>query len=493
MPLSIMKTRNRETLVLAAAAALSLAVYLAASAATTGTGFPLDDAWIHQTYARNFARGLGWSFYPGQPSAGLTAPLWALLLAAGHTFKIGPFILTFTLGWLCLWALSQIAVKLTHTLVPEQPRWGLAAGLLVCIEWHLVWATASGMETLLFSLVVTLTLAWLVWANNMEDHTWLVLGVLAGGSAWLRPEGITLLAPLLLVWLCKKRRWQAVGALLLGFAAAFLPYLAFNCWLAGAWWPNTFYAKQAEYAILRDQPLIARLLSVVSLPLVGAGALLLPGFFFQAWKAVREKRWPVIAAYLWVVGYTCLYAIRLPVTYQHGRYIIPAMPLFFLLGLAGTAALVKPQSGVLWLRILSRAGLASLVLVSALFWGLGARAYARDVAVINTEMVATAHWIKEHSQATDLIAAHDIGALGYFAERPLLDLAGLVSPDVIPIIRDERALAVYLDEQAPLYLMTFPGWYPQLTAGKEAAFSTKGVYSPRLGGENMAAYLWVSP
>jgi len=30
----------------------------------------------------------------------------------------------------------------------------------------------------------------------------------------------------------------------------------------------------------------------------------------------------------------------------------------------------------------------------------------------------------------DLIAAHDIGAIGYFAPRPILDLAGLISPDV---------------------------------------------------------------
>ena len=124
---------------------------------------------------------------------------------------------------------------------------------------------------------------------------------------------------------------------------------------------------------------------------------------------------------------------------------------------------------------------------------MGAQAYARDVAVINTEMVSTARWISENSAPEELIAAHDIGALGYFAQRPLLDLAGLISPDVIPFIRDEAALANYLDQKEPVYLVTFPGWYPQLTEGRTPVFSTEGKFSPTLGGENMAVYLWETP
>lgn len=489
----MMKTKTRQTLILAAVATLSMIVFLAAAAMTTGIGFPLDDAWIHQTYARNLMRGSGWSFYPGQPSAGLTAPLWALLLAPGHLLELGPYTLTFTLGWACLWGLSLTAAKITSTLVPNRPKWSLAAGLLVCVEWHLVWAAASGMETLLFSVFTTITLAWTIWAEELDKRYWPVLGALAGGSAWLRPEGITLLAPLLLVWLSGKRRWQSGGALLIGFAATFLPYLIFNRWLAGSWWPNTFYAKQAEYAILRQQPLFTRLIDEFSLPLIGAGALLLPGFLYQAWQAIKGKRWPQIAIFLWVLGYMSLYAIRLPVTYQHGRYVIPAMPLFFLLGLAGTANLAKPWSNDTLPRLFSRVWLVSLVAVAILFWGLGAQAYSQDVAVINTEMVAAARWVAEHSSPDDLIAAHDIGALGYHAERPLLDLAGLVSPDVIPFIRDETALATYLDEYKPQFLMTFPGWYPELTADREPVFTTSGMFSAGLGGENMTVYSWETP
>ncbi len=57
-------------------------------------GFPLDDAWIHQTYARNLALLAEWAFIPGQLSAGSTSPLWTILLAPGTwiglALTIGP-------------------------------------------------------------------------------------------------------------------------------------------------------------------------------------------------------------------------------------------------------------------------------------------------------------------------------------------------------------------------------------------------------------------
>jgi len=169
------------------------------------------------------------------------------------------------------------------------------------------------------------------------------------------------------------------------------------------------------------------------------------------------------------------------------------MPVLFIFGLVGTAEIAVPKSTQTVKRLLSRAWLVSLAVVCLLFWGLGARAYAQDVAIINTEMVATAMWVADHTQPDDLIAAHDIGALGYFGGRPLLDLAGLVSPEVIPFIRDEGKLAVYLDQHQPAYLVTFPGWYPDLTAKAELVFTTGATFSPESGGENMAVYLWGKP
>jgi hypothetical protein len=121
---------------------------------------------------------------------------------------------------------------------------------------------------------------------------------------------------------------------------------------------------------------------------------------------------------------------------------------------------------------------------------LGLRGYAMDVAVIETEMVSTAHWVAENTEPGSLIGAHDIGALGYYGERQLIDLAGLVSPAVIPFIRDETRLGSYLDEQSADYLVTFPSWYPDLVMKGRLVFQTDQLFSPSMGGENMAVYRW---
>ncbi len=89
-----------------------------------------------------------------------------------------------------------------------------------------------------------------------------------------------------------------------------------------------------------------------------------------------------------------------------------------------------------------------------------------------------------------MIAAHDIGALGYFGGRPILDLAGLVNPEVIPFIRDQGELQTYLDARGADYLMTFPDWYPDLIEGLTPIYQSGAPFSPELGGENMAVYRW---
>lgn len=485
--------RSPQTWRIAGLGLLSLGGYLLASRLKVGLGFPLDDAWIHQTYARNLAQLGQWAFIPDQPSAGSTAPLWSAFLAVGHRLGLGPYVWTYLLGWVCLVGLALTGMRLYQAWRPYAGRSVGWVGVFLVLEWRLVWAAGSGMETLLFAWLILWALADLLQGRR----SWLRLGLLIGASLWVRPDGVTLLGPALLVLWADEKDWagcgRALGRLAVGVATTLLPYLLFNQLLAGSWWPNTFFAKQAEYAILRQTPLWQRLLSLYSLPLVGAGALLLPGLARLGLGAARKRDWKTAAVLLWLLGYLALYALRLPVVYQHGRYLIPAMPVYFVAGLAGWHGWLEPGSSLPVRRILSRTLLAALALTTGAFWLIGAKAYADDVAVIESEMVTTAHWVAANTPDRALIAAHDIGALGYFAHRPLLDLAGLISPEVIPFLRDEARLAAYLDQRQAQYLVTFPGWYPQLIQRGQPVFVTQAPYSPQMGGENMTVYRWPGP
>jgi hypothetical protein len=471
---------------------LSVCAYLFASHFYYRLGFPLDDSWIHQTYARNLALRGEWAFLPGQPSNGSTAPLWSALLAIGYLLRLAPYVWTYALGAVILWGLALLAERAVRHLVPAcRPRFPWA-GMLMTLEWHLVWAAGSGMETLLHAALITFVLVRL----TFERRNYFSLGLLTGLSLWVHPDGITLLGPAVVAILLGetsfKRRARALVNLGLGFGGLFALYLLFNLVLNGSPWPNTFYAKQAEYVVLLQIPLLKRFGLEAVQPLVGVGIALLPGALITAVTAIHRRAWGLLAGMAWFLGYIGLYAWRLPVTYQHGRYIIPAMPAFFIWGLAGLAGSVFCTSSR-WRWALSTFWKLSTGLLLLAFWGRGARVYAQDVAVIESEMVTVAHWVSANLPANALVATHDIGAMGYFRGHNLVDLAGLVSPNVIPFIRDESGLRKYLNERGVEYLGTFPDWYPSLTRDLQPVFRTGSPFAPALGEENMAVYRWTNP
>lgn len=470
--------------------ALAACVYfLMISVRLSGWGFPLDDAWIHQTYARNLIERGEWSFIPGEPSGGSTAPLWSALLGVLRIVSFGnAFVSGLLPGIASLIAAGILGQELAR-------RWGVTqsipwVGLFLVLEWHLVWAGLSGMETMLMGAWVLLVLVLL----SADQPRWGWIGGLIGAAVWIRPDGLLLLGPAIFVLLLRPGDWRGKARQLLTLSAVFTlffgVYLVFNRVLNGAFWPTTFYAKQAEYAVLLDLPLFQRLLDELGLSLVGAGLFLVPGFIYLLYRSVRERNWAPCAAAVWFLGMAVVYALRLPVVYQHGRYLMPAMPVYFIVGLVGSLIFMRRMPLTRFSSMLLRAGRTSAWAVLILFVISGGQAYARDVAIINTEMVATARWIAENTSESELIAVHDIGALGYFAPRPLIDLAGLVTPEVVPFIRDEARLKSYLDERQPAYLVVFPDWYETLPERKPVVFQTEGNLVRDLGGEPMTVYRW---
>jgi hypothetical protein len=426
-----------------------------------------------------------WAFLPGQPSAGSTAPLWSALLAFGFWLRLAPYVWPCLLGVLLLWALAVTAETAVRRTVPTyRPRlpW---IGLLIACEWHLVWASVSGMETLLHALIVTFTFV-LLTTNPLRP---LSLGLLTGLSVWVRPDGLTLLGPVVLALLLREKRISSLTRFFVGFGLLFGLYLLFNLMLSGNPFPNTFYAKQAEYAAWQARPILERLGLHLLQILTGPSIVLLPGALLWLVKSARERDWATLAGIAWFAGYLLIYAFRLP-PYQHGRYLIPAMPIFFLWGVMAAAKFVT--SGARSLRAVRVAWIGAIAILAGLFWGLGARSYAQDVALIESEMVTVARWVDSNLPPDALLAAHDIGALGYFDHHQLIDLAGLVSPQVIPFLRDDAQLAEYLTAQQVDYFIAFPALYPGLAAQAEVVFRSGGL-GPSMGGENLVVYRWLIP
>ncbi len=500
---------------------LAMALFVGLSSQNGGLGFPLDDAWIHQTYARNLARDGRLEFIPGISSAGSTAPLWTLLLAIGYLLRLPYLLWAYLMGGLSLGLLVWAGMGLWRQLWPNQAKHDWLAGLTLALTWPLVWAAASGMETLLFAALgmtivskfASLQVASLRVAggespiSNLKSPA--MMGFLTGLLILTRPDGLIVLlliaGGLGLGDGSIAERTKRVGIFVGTAVLPLLPYFAFNLWANGSLWPNTFDAKQTEYAGLLAEPLLARFGRLLYFSLggpengwrgiSGAHLLLLPGLIAGGWLALRAdwqaRKLVRLLPLMWAGGHVALYAWRLPVTYQHGRYLLTAVPIWTLYGLAG------------WVWLLSRSGknrvhflmqkVAQFTFAALLlfFLLLGAQSYAQDVAFIEGEMVAAAHWLADNTPPDALIAAHDIGAIGYFAERPLLDLAGLITPEIIPILADETKMAHYVLSSEAAYLVTAPGWpYEIITNNASTAlvFNSNYTWTQEIGVNNTAVY-----
>lgn len=498
------RLNERRWVVLLALAALYVSVFVWWG----GGGFPLDDSWIHQSYGRNLGWYGQWALIPGQPSAASTAPLYTVLLALGYALRLPYALWTHALGVGALWGTGVLAARLADRLAPDNPNAGLLAGVLVVSTWQLVWAGASGMETALFALW-TLALPLLAWRETDPARSRTpvalagrggVFGAVAALALLTRPEGIGVagLAGLaLLVALPGGPRatltWVAGAAV--GFVLCAAPYFWLNLSLAGGLLPNTSAAKQVQHAPLLALSYPARLWDMTQPLWIGGQVFLLPGVVAFVVYALRDRsragvfRWVLP---LWALALVALYAARLPASYQHGRYVMPALPALVTVGAVGTLWLARAGRRRRAWRVLTQALLlAVLVTFGVMVLAVTPAIYARDVAVINEEMVASAAWIDDNIPVNTLLAIHDIGAVAYFTPRPLLDVAGLVSPEAIPYINDPDGMWALLQGRDAAYLMAFPDQIPGDNPDDPRlcpVFTTNGQTALALGAANMTVY-----
>ena len=429
--------------------ALVLIVVLAAAHLLPFIGYLTDDTFIHLQFAKNLISGEGFSFEPGRATYGDTSPAWVFLLAmagraipgAGATpVEAGsiPLLAVIAKVWgaACLALAVVLLVRVGRTL-GWTPWVALAAGaMLAAHAWSARWAL-SGMETPLATLLVIVAMGALARALVTGAGTF-VPGLMLGVATLARPECWLLVAlgvGAVALGSSANRSWRTVAT---GAGAL----LGSGPWLLIAWvWfhrllPNTSAAKAGApldpalmLAALRTS--IRILLSADGLPLA---AIVVTAAFAgpELWRTLpRDRR----AFWLFVSGWPVLLVAGLAVggVQVVSRYLVPAVPCVLL---AGIAALGWAAS-----RIGARRGAALLAFV--LLVDAGANLYLtlrysapharRHTAGLRASLAAFGLWARANTPPGAQFAMPDIGAFGFYSDRPVLDLFGLVTPAMAPI------------------------------------------------------------
>ncbi len=443
---------------------------------------PLDDSWIHLQFARNLAAGEGLSFQDGRLMPAATAPLWTALLSLGFLLPGAALAWAKISGVACFLGTVYATDRLAAELGLEAPARRLATVLTAATHW-LVWSALSGMEVTLFAFLSLWGMVLHLRERREPGRLPMSLAVLAVATL-ARPEG-SLLLLLAVADRCVRFDSAPPGlrlapslrrpGLLTGIAAAAIVVLP--TWifyrLAGDSFLPTTYAVKTSADLVPSGAYLRIVLDILfrSQPIMllaaGAGIVRL-----VANLGGRRDRGLLPA--LWPVGLALAYSLLAspgapPPVGNFGRYWFPILPVIVILGVLGLE-----EAG----RRLGRPlrALAITALIVPQLWGLGTGYghYLKTLSNVEDSDVAAARWLSDRLPPDALLAVQDIGALKYHLPNHVIDLAGIVTPEILPVLRGsgprdpiywEQRLVGFLGQRKPDYLIVFPRSYPRITGG----------------------------
>ena len=482
-----MSAARRDDLLVVLAALLPLALFLLRERAIAdGAGFPLDDSWIHLHFARNLAEGAGFSYNPGRPVAGSTAPLWTVLLAVGTLVGGASLVMTKIVGTLATMA-AGVVTRRAALAWGAPPATALVAAVTLVWTGAMAWGALSGMEVGLAALLVAAAL--LAHAHGRVVPT----AVFAALAALARPEAIVLL-PLLMVadrpLLRRALVFTAVATVVLAPAVLFslatvgtpIPATAaakveggLIGWLSGVREPATMTWLRRPWEFL------SAWIEWLAMTHWLLPVAVLPGIALAWRRAGRRLGLVALALLAHPLAMALLAPYRDP-SFQEGRYSMHLLPLAFV-----ALAVVAPRG-----RRLATAALVLALALALLPMPRAAERYAWGVQNINAMQVHLGWWVDRHLPKTARIAMNDIGAIGFVSRREVIDLMGLVTPEILPYRRrGEAGVIEYVRETCPDYVIIFPTWFPDLAKRTELL---DPVYRVRLernlvsGGDEMVVY-----
>lgn len=411
-----------------------------------------DDPFITYRYAANIAQGKGFVYNVGERVLSTTAPFYALLLALGALLgwdipltsnAIG--CLSLVLGGVICWRLGQIW---------NAPLVGLT-GLLVYPTSPFLLSTL-GAET---ALVVTLILAGCLW---YAQERYLGVALFLALATLIRADSVLAVGVLGGHRLLVRRQPMPWRALLL-YCLLLLPWFGFAWLYFGAPLPVTLAAKQRQGLMASSQGFFTGLLLILGdfwktpsyhlhilLSLLGLLAL-------AAW----QRRWLILL--VWNLVYIAAYT-TLGVTRYFWYYGPLAVGFVLLIGMGVTLVvrLIRRTGGRH--RTVGLVGSLLVVLLMPQLHQLALLHQHNDPRMALYRTVG--EWLKEQTPTTASVGTLEVGIIGYYAERRMIDFAGLIQPEaaqhLLPTTTYEDVALWSFAQFRPDYLVLHTGMFPRL-------------------------------
>ncbi len=423
-----------------------------------------DDPYITYRYAGNLASGLGFVYNPGVRVLSTTTPLFTLLLASFAYLRVDlPHLaglvgaISLAMGGLFLWDLA-------HSWKSPLVGW---VGLTLYPTFPLLLNTLGSETPLYLALCIG---AFAFYARRR----YLLTAGLAALAALARPDGLLVAVVLAADYILQRVATQPPGrhspipwrAVIL-FLGITLAWTIFAWVYFGSPLPVTLVAKQNQGAMSISQRFFPGFLTILnwytSWPYKLEALLATVGVIFMVW---RVRSWMLFIA--WSVLYFAAYSI-LGVS-RYFWYYAPLVPGFVVLVGLGLTVIGRQLAVINKLRQSTRPGSvngdqrsmnsdqvsdthrrwSSVLRLSAIrFLSTAFRFLATALLVLlalaqvqglwlirqrpDTRFAiyrAVGGWLEANTPSHTSVGALEVGIIGYYARRPMVDFAGLIQPDV---------------------------------------------------------------
>lgn len=472
--------KNQTYIIYFSIAALSVllaVLYLISANSVNGyNGFPLDDPWIHLTFAKNLAEYGSFSYFKNEMStAGSTSPVYTMILAVGFLITKNEMVLSYALGIIFFVLAGIWFYRLSSFEFSRENIFALACTAIFVIDKWMNFIADSGMETTMFIFLLLIT------AYSYKKRQSVATAVFAGLLIWTRPDATAFLGALILdylwcVYLAKKDKsivlFTKSELIKMGgiFAVIILAYFGMNLKLSGSILPNTYNAKLTYYspefrsrsAFLQGE--------VWDYFTSGAYGLIMFGFVISTLKLLfdtaKKKYNPNFLYIVFAFALVFIYWYKLPYAHRFGRYLMPVIPFMIIVSMGGFRELAKLTASYFKSKQLAN-GLNFILILLVLVLSVpnyldNKTAYATECKYINDRQVVAAKWIRDNTKETDIIGTHDVGAIAFYSQRKIVDVAGLVTPELINKLHDKNYVEYmreYLKKNNVAYLAFLREWY----------------------------------
>jgi len=434
---------------------------------------PVDDAYISLRTAHNLTSGSGLVFNPGERVLGVSNFLWTLMLAlADFALPVQwmPAAASVLAGFFLLLGALFFGLRLVDE---GWSRFGIFLAVLLIVSNHrLLEYCAGGMETGLLVSVAGLS----VFLLRRHERAAIVV---AGLLPLVRPEAFVLWPALWLTAPEAKRLLRLKPILLLllpGLLFAAFAWLVFGspfpasvtakAVLARSSLPDAIRALLDFFACFGLGEKLIQLLAQlgVAVPILWGLALNL-GMLLIGALAMRRipiGRFGVVGLLL----YLGLFTVGRPILL--GWHLAGA-ELTFVVVYAAVVELVWRRASEQ--RMPLRAGVAAVVVLLLVAGQATHLRWGQDHPKDRARLTSTRHvnrvreffytqigrQLAQHDPQKPVLAATEIGALGWSYGGPILDVFGLVSPEVLPYYRAEpepHFVPELIDDLQPAFFVT---------------------------------------